>query len=455
MTQTATRPDLTTGPFLKKIILFALPLALSSVLQLFFNAADIVVVGRFAGSEALAAVGSNGSLTNLLTNLFIGLSVGANVVAARGLGAGDREGVHNTVHTAVLLSLLCGAVLAVAGFFSARTLLGWMSSPEDVIDLATLYLKIYFIGMPVTMLYNFGSALLRAAGDTRRPLYCLAVAGLINIVLNLVFVIVFHMSVAGVALATIISQAVSAVMVLVILMNETGLLHLELSELRLHRSAMLKIMQIGLPAGLQGTIFSLSNVVIQSAINSFGSVVIAGNSAASNIEGFVYVAMNALHQACVTFTSQNMGAGKYNNIGKVLRGCQICVVVAGLSLSLGAVLCSDVLVGVYSADPAVIAAGRQRLELICMTYVLCGVMDTMVGSLRGMGFSIMPMIVSLLGSCVFRLVWVATIFRVNPTIITLYLCYPISWLITAAAHVVCYFIVRRKFIPAQRVKAKA
>ena len=329
MAQNTRTGDLTSGPMLQKIILFSLPLAASSILQLLFNAADVVVVGRFAGSTALAAVGSNGALINLLVNLFVGLSLGANVVAARCFGAKDDEGVRNTVQTSVALGLVSGFLLAVVGFFAARVLLELMSCPEDVIGLSTLYLKIYFIGMPMTMLYNFSSALLRAVGDTRRPLFCLAVAGVINVVLNLVFVILFSMSVAGVALATIISQTVSACMVTALLVKEKGPLHLDLGHLGFHAGVLGQILRIGLPAGLQSTVFSLSNVVIQSAVNSFGSIVVAGNSAASNLEGFVYTAMNAFAQAAVTFTSQNMGARRYDNLDRVMRNCLLCVTVAG------------------------------------------------------------------------------------------------------------------------------
>ena len=296
MAQISRSGDLTSGPMLQKIILFSLPLAASSILQLLFNAADVVTVGRFAGSTALAAVGSNGALINLLVNLFVGLSLGANVVAARCFGARDDQGVQNTVHTAVTLGLVSGVLLAGVGFFVARGLLELMSSPEDVIDLATLYLKIYFLGMPMTMLYNFSSALLRAVGDTKRPLFCLATAGVINVILNLVFVIGFQMSVAGVALATIISQTVSACMVTALLLKEEGPLHLDLHKLGFHKGALTQILLIGLPAGLQSTVFSLSNVVIQSAVNSFGSTVVAGNSAASNIEGFVYTGRRDLYQ---------------------------------------------------------------------------------------------------------------------------------------------------------------
>ena len=444
MAQMSQAGDLTSGPMLKKIILFSLPLAASSFLQLLFNAADVVVVGRFAGSAALAAVGSNGALINLLVNLFVGLALGANVVAARCYGAKDDQGVHEAVQTAVTLSLVGGVLMAFVGFFAAHGLLELMSSPEDVIDLATLYLKIYFIGMPMTMLYNFNASLLRAVGDTRRPLVCLAVAGVINVVLNLLFVIVFQMSVAGVALATILSQTVSAIMVTVLLVREEGAMHLDLRHLGIHKKAMLQIIQIGLPAGLQSTVFSLSNVVIQSAINSFGSTVVAGSSASANLEGFVYTAMNAFSQAAVTFTSQNMGARKYQNLNRVVLNCLLCAIVTGVVLGGGAVLAGTQLLHFYSSDAAVIAAGYERLRVICGTYLLCGIMDTLASSLRGLGYSVLPMVVSLVGSCLLRLVWIATIFQLNRTPFMLYISYPISWVLTAAVHLACLLVVRHK-----------
>ena len=444
MAQNTRTGDLTSGPMLQKIILFSLPLAASSILQLLFNAADVVVVGRFAGSTALAAVGSNGALINLLVNLFVGLSLGANVVAARCFGAKDDEGVRNTVQTSVTLGLVSGFLLAVVGFFAARVLLELMSCPEDVIGLSTLYLKIYFIGMPMTMLYNFSSALLRAVGDTKRPLFCLAVAGVINVVLNLVFVILFSMSVAGVALATIISQTVSACMVTALLVKEKGPLHLDLGHLGFHAGALGQILRIGLPAGLQSTVFSLSNVVIQSAVNSFGSIVVAGNSAASNLEGFVYTAMNAFAQAAVTFTSQNIGARKYHNLDRVIRNCLLCVVVTGLVLGGGAALAGNQLLRFYSSDTAVIATGIERLRIICGSYLLCGIMDVLASSLRGLGYSVLPMVVSLVGVCALRLVWIATIFQLNRTPFMLYISYPISWILTASVHLICLLVVRRK-----------
>ncbi len=444
MAHTTQAGDLTSGPMLKKIILFSLPLAASSILQLLFNAADVVVVGRFAGSTALAAVGSNGALINLLVNLFVGLSLGANVVAARCFGAKDEQGVQNTVQTSVTLGLVSGVLLAFVGFFAARGLLELMSCPEDVIDLSTLYLKIYFIGMPMTMLYNFSSALLRSVGDTRRPLYCLALAGVINVVLNLVFVIGFQLSVAGVALATIISQTVSACLVTWILTREKGALHLDLRHLGFHKGALLQILRIGLPAGLQSTVFSLSNVVIQSAINSFGSTIVAGNSAASNIEGFVYTAMNSFAQAAVTFTSQNMGARRYDNLDRVMRNCLLCVVVTGLVLGGGASLLGTQLLHFYSSDEMVVSAGLARLHVIAATYLLCGCMDVLASCLRGRGYSVLPMVVSLVGSCLLRLVWIATVFQLFRSTTTLYISYPVSWVLTALVHLICLLVVRKK-----------
>ena len=444
MAQLTRTGDLTSGPLLKKIILFSLPLAASSILQLLFNAADVVVVGRFAGSTALAAVGSNGALINLLVNLFVGLSLGANVVAARCFGAKDERGVQNTVQTSVTLSLVSGVLLAFVGFFAARGLLELMSCPEDVIDLSTLYLKIYFIGMPMTMLYNFNASLLRAMGDTRRPLYCLAVSGVINVVLNLVFVILFQMSVAGVALATIISQTVSALMVTVLLMKEEGPLHLDLRHLGFHKGALVQILQIGLPAGLQSTLFSLSNVVIQSAVNSFGSTIVAGNSAASNIEGFIYTGMNAFAQAAVTFTSQNVGARRYDNLDRVMRNCLLCAVVVGIVLGGGAYLAGEGLLHFYSTDETVVAAGLARMKVICTSYFLCGIMDLFPGALRGMGCSAVPMILSVIGTVGTRIVWIFGIFPQHRSLYVLFISYPGSWIITIIMQVICYLIVRKK-----------
>ena len=345
------------GSIFKKMLMFALPLMCSSILQLLFNAADIVVVGRFAGDNALAAVGSNTALINLLTNLFVGLSIGSNVLTARYYGAKQEKDLKETVHTSMMLSIYSGILLTVIGVVAARQILTWMQAPEEVIGLAELYLRIYFVGMTATMIYNFGSAILRAIGDTKRPLYYLLAAGVVNVVLNLFFVIVCRLGVAGVAIATVISQTISAFLVVRCLMKEQGAIRLELKELRIEKDKLMRILQIGLPAGFQGIVFSLSNVVIQSAINSFGAIAVAGNSAAANIEGFVYMAMNAFYQATISFTSQNFGAKKKDRINKILFAGQVYVVATGLILGSLAVFFGKELLGIYSASPEVIAAG--------------------------------------------------------------------------------------------------
>ena len=347
--------DMCSGSILPKLLKFSLPLMCSSILQLLFNAADVVVVGRFCGEHSLAAVGSTVSLINLLTNLFIGLSVGANVLVARYFGAKEEKHLHDVVHTAVALSIASGVILTVFGVAFTKQILIWMQTPEEVLDLAVTYLRIYFLGMTVTMIYNFCSAILRAVGDTKRPLYYLMYAGVINVILNLFFVIVCNLNVAGVGLATVISQCVSAVLIIRCMMKEKEGYRLCLQDIRFHGRYVKKILQIGLPAGLQGTIFALSNVVIQSSVNSFGAVVMAGNAAASNIEGFVYVAMNAFHQAAVSFVGQNMGAGKFGRINKIAVRSLICVIVTGCLLGNLAVLFGQPLLSIYSSKEEVIA----------------------------------------------------------------------------------------------------
>lgn len=432
--------DMCSGAILPKLLRFTLPLMCSSILQLLFNAADIIVVGRFAGDNSMAAVGSNTSLINLLVNLFIGLSVGANILAARYYGAGDRESLRQTVHTAILLSLVSGVGLAAVGACSAGTILQWMRSPDEVRGLATVYLRIFFLGMPAAMLYNFGAALLRAVGDTRRPLYYLSIAGIVNVVLNLVFVIVCKLDVAGVAIATVVSQCISALLVLRCMLHEKGAIHLELRQLKIYPVRLKQILLVGLPAGFQGVLFSLSNVVIQSSINTFGEVVVSGNSAASNIEGFVYASMNAFYQANISFTSQNYGAGRYDRIWPILLRALGCVVVTGVVLGGAATLLGRQLLGIYSGTGAVIAAGMERLIVVCASYALCGVMDVLVGSLRGLGYSALPMLVSLLGACVLRLVWIATVFQIPEyhTVKTVYWSYPFSWIVTGLAQFLCF-----------------
>lgn len=436
--------DMCNGPVLKKILIFSIPLMLSGVLQLLFNAADIIVVGRFAGSQSLAAVGSTTALINLLINIFIGLSVGANVVVARAYGGRRDKDVSEAVHTAIAVSIVSGVILIVMGFVFSRLMLELMGTPDDVIDKAVLYMRIYFAGMPVVMLYNFGSAILRAVGDTRRPLYFLSIAGAVNIVLNLFFVIVMHMDVAGVALATVISQCISSGLVLRCLAKSEGGLKLELSKIKIHRKKMFQIFKIGLPAGMQGAIFSVSNVLIQSSVNSFGSIAMAGNAASANIEGFVYNAMNAVYQTNLSFTSQNIGGKKYTRVNKILFTCLGTVTVVGMILGFGAYAIGDELLLIYSTDPEVIRFGMLRMSIIATTYFTCGWMDTMVGSLRGMGYSVLPMIVSLTGACGLRILWIFTIFAQQRTLTSLYISYPVSWVITAGVHMLCYFLIKRK-----------
>ncbi len=438
--------DMCSGALLPKILLYSLPLMLSGILQLLFNAADVVVVGRFAGSDALAAVGSTSSLINLLVNVFMGLSVGTNVMVARFFGAGQKKELEEMVHTAILTSIVSGVVLVFVGLILSRPALLLMDTPEDVIDQAVLYIRIYFVGMPVMMLYNFGSAVLRAVGDTRRPLYFLMIAGVVNVVLNLFFVIALSMGVAGVALATIISQTISALLVLLCLMRTEGDYRVDLKRLRIVKDKMIKMIKIGLPAGMQGALFSVSNVLIQSSVNSFGSIAMAGNTAAQNLEGFVYTAMNSLHQTCISFTGQNYGARQYKRMGKILMICLGCVIAVGVLMGNGVYLAGGVLLKLYSPDAEVIQYGILRLFYICTTYALCGMMDVMVGSLRGMGYGIMPMLVSLTGACLFRVVWIMTIFKAHHSLEILYVSYPISWALTFAVHLLCFFIVYRRVL---------
>ena len=436
--------DMCHGSLADKILLFALPLMASSILQLLFNATDVIVLGRFAGKESLAAVGSTTSLINLLIALFIGMSVGANVVVARNLGGQRPKIVNRAVHTAVLLALICGVLLGLFGFIMSYQLLEWMSSPEDVIDLSTIYLRIYFLGMPAMLAYNFGAAILRAKGDTQRPLYFLVIAGLVNVALDLFTVLVLHMDVAGAALATSVSQYVSAGLVLRCLSLEDGPLRLDLKKLKLDKVILGQILAIGLPAGFQGIVFNLSNVLIQSSINSFGSTVVAGSAAGNNIEGFVYQAMNAFYQTNLTFTGQNYGAGECKRVDKTLIYCLCFVTITGLVLGNLAYYFGHPLVSIYNSDEAVIQQGILRMSYIARTYALCGIMHTMVGSLRGLGYSVVPMIVSLIGACGFRIVWIFTIFQMDRTPENLYISYPISWVITGAVHILYFLYVRKK-----------
>lgn len=442
----ANQIDMTEGPIFGKLLKFSIPLIISSVLQLLFNAADVVVVGRFAGDNSLAAVGSTGSLINLLINLFMGLSVGTNVVAAHYFGAKKTEELHDTVHTAILVSIYSGLILTVVGVLGAKPILTFMQSPAEVLNLAALYLRIYFGGITATMVYNFGSALLRAKGDTQRPLYILLGAGILNFVLNLIFVIIFKMDVAGVGLATVISQVIAAILVILILVRETDDFKLNLKKLKIKRMIFIQIVKIGLPAGFQGIMFSFSNVIIQSSVNTFGSIMIAGNAAAINLEGFIYTAMNGFSQGSLTFCSQNMGAGKTDRIRRVVWISQASIIVIGAALGALFLLFGPNLLGIFTKNEEVVQAGMKRLWIIFTTYYLCGMMDGLANSIRGIGHSLMPVISSLLGACIFRIIWLFTVFLIPQfhTPETIFISYPISWILTFAANVVFYNKYMRK-----------
>lgn len=436
--------DMCNGPLLSKILAYSVPLIASGILQLLFNAADMVVAGRFAGSVALGAVGATSSLINLLINVFIGMSVGSNVLVAHFFGANRAKELGQTVHTSIALSLISGVVLGIAGFLLASPLLSLMGTPDDILPHAVIYMQIYFIGVPGMLLYNFGSAILRAVGDTKRPLYYLLSAGVINVILNLFFVVVMQIGVAGVALATIISQFISAALVIRCLIKEEGDYHLDIRAIRLYPDKVMRILRVGLPAGFQGAVFSISNVLIQSSVNSFGSIAVAGNTAAQNLEGFVYNAMNSFHQTALSFTSQNMGAKKMNRVKKIMWICVGCVTVTGMVMGFTGLYFAKDLLSIYSTDSQVIAYGYQRLLIIFTSYFLCGVMDVMVGSIRGMGYSIMPMIVSLLGACGLRVVWIFTVFTFYRTPQVLYISYPVTWTVTFLVHFVCFTIGYRE-----------
>lgn len=438
--------DMCNGPLFSKIIVYSIPVMLTGFLQLLYSAVNMVVVGRFVGDYALAAVGSTTTLIDLLINLFIGLSVGASAVMAQYYGAEQLNEANKTVHTAVAVSILGGIILAVFGIFTAKPLLQVMGTPDNILEYSVLYMKIYFLGMPASMVFNFSSAILRAVGDTKRPLYFLSVSGVVNVVLSLLFVVVFHMSIAGVAVASVISQYVAVVLIIACLMLSDGCVQLRWKELRIYRDKLFAIIRIGLPAGIQGSIFSISNVLIQSSVNSFGSTVVAGNTAAMNIEGFVYVSMDAFYQAALNFTGQNVGAKKYNRIGHILGVCLLSVTIVGLLLGGLSYLFARNLLGMYSTDPQVIKYGIIRLGYVCVPYFICGAMDVFVGSLRGMGYSVVPMLASILGVCGIRITWICTIFAMRHTLDALYISYPISWIVTTCVHLLCFLYIKKKFI---------
>lgn len=438
--------DLINGKIMPSLIIFTIPVMLSGVIQLLFNAADIIVVGKYTGHTALAAVGATSSLISLIINLFMGISVGASVIIGRFYGAKDLEKAKDSIHTALAFAIYGGIILVFVGILLSKPLLMMMSTPDDIIDLSTVYMMIYFVGMPGLMVYNFGSAIMRSIGDAKRPLYYLIISGILNVILNLILVIVFHLGVAGVAIATTVSQYCSALLIILTLLKADDFMHLEFSHLKLHKHIIFEMFRLGIPAGLQGIIFSISNVLIQSSVNSFQSLVVAGNTASSNIEGFVYVSMNSCYQACLTFTSQNLGAKKYDRITKILINSLILVVIVGLFLGVGSYLLGDQILKIYTDDPEVIHYGLNRLSIIGCTYFFCGCMDVFCGSLRGLGYSLLPMFVSLTGACLLRVVWIYTIFKIYNTTFSLYISYPISWFLTALIHFICFMVVYHKKI---------
>ena len=443
------RQDLTSGPLLSGIIAYTVPIILTSVLQLLFNAADLVVVGRFRGSLAVGAVGATGSLTNLIVNLFIGLSVGAGVSVAHAIGAKQDKMLHRIIHTAIFVAVAGGALLTVIGVSLSSTFLRLMDTPDEILPLATQYMRIYFSGMIFNLTYNFSASILRAAGDTKGPLIYLSTAGVLNVLLNFFFVVVCGMSVAGVALATIISQGLSAVLVVRALMRRTDGCHLDLKCIRLHKAPFLRILRIGVPAGIQGSLFAISNVIVQSSVNSFGDIAVAGNAAAANIEGFAYVAMNAFSQTAVNYTGQNVGARRFDRVRKVCFLCILCAAVTGAVTGGGIYLGSRSLLSIYITDsPEAIAYGVIRMSLVGLMYFLCGMMDTATGCLRGLGSSLTPMIISVLGVCGIRLGWIFTIFR-NPqfhSLQSLFTSYPISWAFTFLVELLAFVILYRRLV---------
>lgn len=443
------------GPLLSGIIRYTIPIILTSVLQLLFNATDLVVVGKFCGSVSVGAVGATNSVTNLLVNLFIGLSAGAGVAVAHGIGSRNEAEVHKTVHTAYLLALLGGAVLTVVGVIFSEPLLKWMGTPEDTLPLSALYMKIFFGGMIFNLVYNFGGAILRAAGDTKSPLVFLCMSGVINVVLNVIFVTVFDMNVAGVALATVIAIAFSATCVTITLMRRSDSCKLDLRKLRLYSQQLGKIVRIGLPAGIQGSLFSISNVIIQSAVNSFGDVFVAGNSAAVSIEGFMYAALNAFHQTVVNYVGQNVGAGQYRRANKSVWICFACVIVTGLAIGSLFFTFGQQLLSIYISDSAeAITYGMIRIGFMCLPYFILGLMDVSTGALRGYGESVTPMIVSILGVCGLRIGWIYTIFQVPAyhTPQCLYISYPVSWFVTFAIQMFFFLKLIRRFRSPELVK---
>lgn len=436
--------DMCSGPLFNKILIFALPIMAMYILQLMFNTADMVVVGRFSGSRALAAVGATGSLINLIITLFMGLSVGTTVVVAQDTGADEPSAVSRSVHTSIAISIIGGFIVMILGLVLCKPLLKIMGTPEDIINLSVLYMKIYFISTPATMVYNFAAAILRAAGDSRRPMYYLMITGTLHVIFNLFFVIVLHMSVAGVACATVISEYLSVLLIMNCLSKCDGAIRFIPRKMRIDGSKLKAIVRIGLPAGMQGLLFSISNVLIQSAINSFGSTMVAASAAAGNVENYIGTTMSAYYNAAIAFTGQNMGARKYDRIDTIAKVCTILIFVTWIVLGGAILLFGNQLLGIYTSDPEVIKLGMLRMNIMIAAYFTCGIMNVYPGLTRGMGYSIMPMLCTLVGACLLRIVWLATLFTWYPTEIMLFVCYPVTWALAGLGQVGIFFYARRQ-----------
>lgn len=415
-----------------------------NILQLLFNAADMVVVGRFAGVDPFAAVGATGPLINLIINLFMGLSVGTVVVVAQDYGAGKHDEVVKSVHTSILISVIIGILVMFLGLLLCEPLLKLMGTPVEVLDLAVLYMKIYFLGIPATMIYNFCSSILRAVGDSRNPMYFLIISGIVNVILNLIFVISFKMSVAGVALATTISQYLAVLLIMICLYRYEGSIKFNPKELRIDFKKLAQILRIGLPAGIQGLLFSISNALIQSSVNSFGTITIAANTAAANVESFIATTTNAYYNAAITFTGQSMGAKKYERIDSIAKVCTALVFATWIILGGLTILFGKPLLSIYNSNPEVIEIGMLRIYVMMSLYFTCGIMNVFPGLTRGMGYSILPMLSTLIGACILRIVWIYTVFKWFPSITVLFACYPVTWAIAGLGQVAIFFYARKQ-----------
>lgn len=436
--------DMCSGPLFGKIFIFSLPIMAMNILQLLFNTADMIVVGRFSGSKALAAVGATGALINLIVNLFMGLSVGTSVVVAQDSGAGKPDAVSRSAHTSIVISILCGLVVMVLGIILCAPLLVMMGTPADILDLSVLYMKIYFIGIPALMVFNFGAAILRAVGDSSHPMYYLIITGVVHVVLDLFFVIILHMGVDGVAWSTVVSEYLSVLLIMVCLYRYDGAIRFIPGRMRIDWPKLKDIVRIGLPAGLQGMLFSISNVLIQSAINSFGTIMIAASSAASNVEGLLGTTMNAYYNAAITFTGQNMGAKKYERIDTIAKVCTILIFATWFLLGGATLLFGRPLLGIYTSDPKVIELGMLRMYIMMAAFFTCSMMNVYPGITRGMGYSILPMICTLVGACLMRIVWLATVFAWYHSEIMLFMCYPVTWTLAGLGQIGIYLYARKQ-----------